>query len=377
MFGSTVLDVVIGLLLVYLLLSVAVSAFNEVAEGLLRRRSKYLRATIERVAGTDLADEIYQTSWVQSLSDYTHSLRTQRLRNLAVTGGKKPFGNKYPSYIPSEIFVEALREVLGNLTKQTEHALDELQADGDLDEIIELLPPRVQAMLPATQLTATQLRSEIERVHQQAADDIIALFPQSALEDLDGEAVKLRQWFEHTMDRMSGWYSRQTKWLLFVWGVLFALVLNVDTFNVAGTLWTDDVTRAAAVSAAEAVVEGGDETDCVPADDDPFSCVDQAVAKVNEAEDLGIPMGWPDWPWNWDNQTVDVDGQTIDGQTIGDDSRIPQDAGAWVFRLFGIAVTGAAIAMGAPFWFDLLNKFVNFRASGPKPKRTVSEAQNS
>ncbi len=377
MFGSTVLDVVIGLLLVYLLLSVAVSAFNEVAEGLLRRRSKYLRATIERVAGTDLADEIYQTSWVQSLSDYTHSLRTQRLRNLAVTGGKKPFGNKYPSYIPSEIFVEALREVLGNLTKQTEHALDELQADGDLDEIIELLPPRVQAMLPATQLTATQLRSEIERVHQQAADDIIALFPQSALEDLDGEAVKLRQWFEHTMDRMSGWYSRQTKWLLFVWGVLFALVLNVDTFNVAGTLWTDDVTRAAAVSAAEAVVEGGDETDCVPADDDPFSCVDQAVAKVNEAEDLGIPMGWPDWPWNWDNQTVDVDGQPIEGQTIGDDSRIPQDAGAWVFRLFGIAVTGAAIAMGAPFWFDLLNKFVNFRASGPKPKRTVSEAQNS
>ena len=99
MFGSAVLDVVIGLLLVYLLLSVAVSAFSEVAEGLLRRRSKYLRVSIDRLAGSELAEEIYQTSWVQSLSDYTHSLRTQELRNLTIAGGRKPFGPRHPSYI--------------------------------------------------------------------------------------------------------------------------------------------------------------------------------------------------------------------------------------------------------------------------------------
>ena len=31
-------------------------------------------------------------------------------------------------------------------------------------------------------------------------------------------------------------------------------------------------------------------------------------------------------------------------------------------------VSGVAIAMGAPFWFDLLGKIVNVRNSGSKPK---------
>ena len=35
--------------------------------------------------------------------------------------------------------------------------------------------------------------------------------------------------------------------------------------------------------------------------------------------------------------------------------------------LFGFLITAFAITMGAPFWFDLLNRFVNVRAGGNKP----------
>jgi hypothetical protein len=35
--------------------------------------------------------------------------------------------------------------------------------------------------------------------------------------------------------------------------------------------------------------------------------------------------------------------------------------------LFGFLITALAITMGAPFWFDLLNRFVNIRAGGNKP----------
>lgn len=365
MFGSTIFDVVLGLLLMYLLLSIAVSAFIEVAEGLFKRRSKYLRATLHRMAGSGLADELYQTSWIQSLSNYSHGLRAQFLR--------RPFGEKHPSYIPSEVFVEALREIVDTVSSQSELALQELQADGDLDEIIDLLPPRVRTLLPEDDLTAVQLRSEIEQCREHAIDEIVDLFPVGVLDDLDDDAYRVRRWYDHTMDRMSGWYSRQTKWLLFIWGLLFALVLNVDTFTIASSLWTDDVTRATAVSTAEAVAQVDGGTDCVPEAGNAYSCVDDALANLEEAESLGIPIGWPDLPWNWDDPVRDSNGETVDELTVGDDPRIPQGGWAWVYRLAGITVTAGAIMMGAPFWFDLINRFVNFRASGPKPERTTSE----
>jgi hypothetical protein len=36
-------------------------------------------------------------------------------------------------------------------------------------------------------------------------------------------------------------------------------------------------------------------------------------------------------------------------------------------KLAGLLVTVFAIMMGAPFWFDVLNKISNMRGSGAKP----------
>jgi hypothetical protein len=43
----------------------------------------------------------------------------------------------------------------------------------------------------------------------------------------------------------------------------------------------------------------------------------------------------------------------------------------------GFLITALAIALGAPFWFDLLNKFVNLRVSGNKPESTKEESASS
>jgi hypothetical protein len=40
----------------------------------------------------------------------------------------------------------------------------------------------------------------------------------------------------------------------------------------------------------------------------------------------------------------------------------------------GLAITVLAVSLGAPFWFDLLNKLANLRASGPKPQPSVQPA---
>ncbi len=59
--------------------------------------------------------------------------------------------------------------------------------------------------------------------------------------------------------------------------------------------------------------------------------------RIAQLQQLGIPMGWK--------------------------SR-PSQPGDWWNKLAGPALTAFAVSLGAPFWFDLLNRFMNIRAGG-------------
>jgi len=45
----------------------------------------------------------------------------------------------------------------------------------------------------------------------------------------------------------------------------------------------------------------------------------------------------------------------------------PAKPSEWLLKLFGILISAVAVAMGAPFWFDLLNNFGNLRLTGNPP----------
>jgi len=44
--------------------------------------------------------------------------------------------------------------------------------------------------------------------------------------------------------------------------------------------------------------------------------------------------------------------------------------------ILGWTMTTAALTLGAPFWFDTLQKFVNLRGAGDKPKREDEKAKS-
>ena len=46
---------------------------------------------------------------------------------------------------------------------------------------------------------------------------------------------------------------------------------------------------------------------------------------------------------------------------------MPYGAGFWVEKIVGFLLSGAAAAQGAPFWFEILTKLVNMRSSGKNP----------
>ena len=70
---------------------------------------------------------------------------------------------------------------------------------------------------------------------------------------------------------------------------------------------------------------------------------------------IGLPIGWDDRNW----PKKDSSNGTL--------------AGYWISKLIGFLLTAAATTLGAGFWFDMLKKLINVRASiKPEPPKPAA-----
>lgn len=103
MFGSSILEVAIGIIFVYLFLSLICSAIIEGIASLINKRGKNLFEGVKNLLNdpkfTGLAQQLYSHGLVDGIS--------QEAANPA-----KP--NRLPSYIPSNIFALALLDIIGS-----------------------------------------------------------------------------------------------------------------------------------------------------------------------------------------------------------------------------------------------------------------------
>jgi hypothetical protein len=101
MFGSSVLEIAIGLMFIYLLLSLACTALNEAIASVLNKRGAYLFEGVKNLlndpAFTGLAQQIYNHGLVDSLSREASSTRAR---------------NRLPAYLSATTFSLALLDVL-------------------------------------------------------------------------------------------------------------------------------------------------------------------------------------------------------------------------------------------------------------------------
>jgi hypothetical protein len=96
MFGSGILDTVIGLIFVFLLVSMFVTITNEIIAAALSSRAKWLRLGIERMIGA---------AWMRKVYDHPLIAGTARKDNTLL-------GDPGPSYIPSRSFANVLMSLL-------------------------------------------------------------------------------------------------------------------------------------------------------------------------------------------------------------------------------------------------------------------------
>jgi hypothetical protein len=294
------LDVAIGIVVVFFIISLIASAINETIATALSWRSHYL----ERWLGNVLAHPNASAAEVeQALNEfYKHPLLAPLLKqprwwNSAKTAERKP------SYIPSSLFTSYLFDKAPAPDKVTSKTIDAMIAGLPNDE----------------------LKKTINTFRKEVGDDEVAL------------RRRIEKWYDDSMSRVSGWYKRRTQIALAVIGLGLAIVLNADTLQITRTLWSDKTIRAAVVAKAGQITQQTAQ---------PKSL--QAVAgQVEQIKALNIPMGWK--------------------LKAGDPRDLPHGAGLWAAKVIGILLTMFATMLGAPFWFDLLSRFVKLRGSGNPP----------
>lgn len=208
MMDQPIIDVAVGLVFFYVVLSLVCSSIQEVVASLLGLRSRNLKKGIENLVGETYASAVYD-----------HPL---------IKGLRKP--NKFPSYIKPEIFADALLDVIAK--NKGNKSANELSIEG--------------------------LRESIERIDDESpAKELLLVFVDRAEDTVENVKERFTSWFDGAMDRVSGWYKRQVKYCLLAIATLVTVSVNGDTIHIAEQLWRDDALRAAIAAQAEQTVQEG------------------------------------------------------------------------------------------------------------------------
>ena len=276
MFGSEILDVFIGLFLVYWVFSIMASSVTEILAGMLKQRGAKLKDGIKLLfQGSDDAVNAF----------FDHPV----IKALRPVDGR----DKYPSYISKTTFARVY----------------------------------------------LSMRSELKQnaaLAKAVPDSVIAAFGglvnDSSLQD------QVEGWFNEAMDRATGWYKRWSKIIVLAVGALLVVGSNADTISLTNSLWQDPVVREVVVKRAEVVQTEN------PSDEEIAKSLTRGNDIKDELSSISL-LGW------------------VSSNDKDDPRALPSDGRGWVLKIIGLALTTAAIAMGAPFWFDLMGKLLNAKSA--------------
>lgn len=395
MFGSQMLEVAIGLVFIYLILSIIVSAITELISRFFQLRSRNLKNGIDTLlVDAQQLDAFYDFSLIDSLSRDGIFDKAYNATVGLVFGKRK----SRPSNIPPSTFSQVLIEI-NNLDEKTiDHlprymmltkvvaenlpteskqrleptltATEQLLMDGQIDhaESLSLLRAAVStipdesvrsAVLDA--IKTAENSEEMQQLYanvQKIADKKLREALISLVDAADGSVERFRSnveiWFNNTMESCQAWYKRQAQLITLCIALVLPIMLNVDSVLIFNSLTNDSDVRLTVVNAADDVTtqENGQESDIEQVKSDLASLQQQLI-------DLKL-MGWP----SVDQKVNDETTTTVDRRSW------PTNTKDRLMRIFGWLVTGIAASVGAPTWFDLLNKLVDLR-SAPKSSSTA------
>jgi hypothetical protein len=316
LFNSAVLDVAIGMIFVFLAVSLATSAIGEGISGLLALRSKFLFQGIKDLLNDQkldgLAAQIYQHAFVNPRNDGSGKSQKDLLQNA-------------PSYVPPIQFANALLDVLDT---GTPIAAPSGQRPGKIvSGDIKSVADAIDYIVPVA--ANRQINTMLHGIAERAGGDINSI------------KREVSAWFDNSMDRLSGVYKRWIQLINFGTAFVLAGMLNISAIHVAKVLWQQPINIK--------LVE-----------DAKGNLADPNAAFAILDNKLSLPIGWCHYLPRSDDSS----------------NKGCSFPGGWDYLeiFIGWLITAAGTMFGAPFWFDLLQRVIRLKAAGPSPAEKANNA---
>lgn len=413
MTNMIVLDVVIGLVFVYLLYSMLATILQELLATAFSFRSKILERAIFRM----LEDgKLFNKRFGSLIALFKKQGQIEKSKSIASQFYNHPMikylgedkYNSKPAYITKETFSKVMIDLL---------RADDLNLEEDITSLIKKTIS--DGKLPASGIKI---------------DDETLRFIRSVWSEAQGNVTDFRKllekWFDDTMERCTGWYKKTTQYILLVIGLIISILFNVDSISIAGKLEKDPNLRNAVVQQADAFMKAHPDlyqerindlngnkknynTTVAASKKDSSKRNDTIVSKIilvksdsiaREKSDSLINRGilltkradslingdiakmngllGLGWGSICKKDTVKKDrirNQQIASTNNGSQQNVKPGAtqvktensknefwkttDEWISRIIGWFITALAISLGAPFWFDLLGKLMQLRGS--------------
>ena len=150
--------------------------------------------------------------------------------------------------------------------------------------------------------------------------------------EIDTFMNALQAWFDRQMDRVTGSYKRWAKRWVIIIAIVVVCAANVDSIAIARALYASSAVQAV-------VVQQVNDQDFCSTPGDEAECAAEAVDLL---ETIGIPLGWS--------------APTVEDGIWG-----------WPLKILGLLISVGAAALGAPFWYRVLDRVGTLRNTGRPP----------
>lgn len=411
---AAIIQVIAGLIFVFLLLSILVTEVNSLIAKASKLRAKHLRQSLNQI----IEDPVIQAKV------YTHPLiqlvkaapvapgqRISRAEATAIAGSS--IGNvdwlepaTFVDVVLNTIKAESDQQLFGaffnvidgmpagperrglrvmlNRVVSSGQGMKELRRAipyvrdhrhrNALTDIMNQIDEEI-SLLGAQPGTNVALMAGIRQIDSPNLRGALATVMSNA-ENMDAARGNLETWFNNTMQRASAQYATKMKRLSVVVALVIALGLNVDALNIAQALWDDPARREQLSSELNLSVQSGalqTQLDDVSAGGAEYSAnlaeadsgiegaIDSGAAiayQLQDLQDLSLPIGWTinnveDLP-----QAHFARADRNNLWNLLPDNNPDGWLGLLALKALGIAATVIAAAQGAPFWFGIVNRIL-------------------
>lgn len=314
------IDILLGLTVVMLVVSMAVTVLTQFVIGVLNTRGRHLARgladllqqidpQLERAIADQIATAVLKHPMINHLSklpflgvtlgDTIHREELTRLLMDLATG--QGFG------LDKKAFPDATRDKLKGLLK-----------NNGIEDPTQTLE-NVRAYALQLELASPELASNVRHgiaLMQEANSRLLA---------------KINSWFDQTIDRVSARFTASTRVVTLICSMVVVGALQLDTLDILNRLSVDDQLRQALVVKAMELDVAATSHEQRPADPKVVQNELQTLNRFGLIDSVGF--GGRDWWGQWQNVNP-----------------------------MGIFLSVVLVSLGAPFWYGALQKILKFRS---------------